>query len=198
MSYRVLYGDQFDEEFLKDVLAIDEIVYAADGYVGELCNMVARYQVERRQFVCIWDEEQQRLAGYINFFPCSQGLYEDIRYQTEIIRDDDIRPDEMMTLQQGNNHLFIISIATHPEYRDKSVIKDLSNAWIDYLIQLEQQGYHITDIAATAVSPDGQKALRRYRFEKERVLKKDGNIVFVCEGDNLRKLLEKDLCLHGK
>ena len=43
-------------------MEIDEIVYAEDGYVGELKNMVARYLVDPRQFVCIEDTESGRLA----------------------------------------------------------------------------------------------------------------------------------------
>ena len=198
MNFKLQYGEDFDENYLKRIMEIDEIVYEEDGYVGELKNMVARYLVDPRQFVCIEDTESGRLAGYINFIPCTKALYEDIRYQSEHIRDDDIRPQELEPLKQTGNDLFIISIALHPDFKDTDAIKDLSNGWIDYLNRLETSGYPITSITATAVSPDGRKALHRMQFEQERILREDGNIVYVCEGQNLQKLKKKELRLHGQ
>ena len=46
--------------------------------------------------------------------------------------------------------------------------------------------------------PDGRKALHRMQFEQERILREDGNIVYVCEGQNLQKLKKKELRLHGQ
>ena len=43
MNFKLQYGEDFDENYLKRIMEIDEIVYAEDGYVGELKNMVARY-----------------------------------------------------------------------------------------------------------------------------------------------------------
>ena len=42
MNFKLQYGEDFDENYLKRIMEIDEIVYAEDGYVGELKNMVAR------------------------------------------------------------------------------------------------------------------------------------------------------------
>lgn len=193
MSFKILNGEEIDVKYLNKVMGIDEIVYAADGYVGELENMVARYEAEPRSFICVEDEANGRLAGYINFIPCSDELYQDIRYDTEIIRDDDIEPKELSKWQQGDNNIFIISIATNPDYRDSGVIKLLTDAWIDYLNKMRDEGYVTKTITATAVSPDGKKALKRLRFVDERVLKEDGNVLFVCEGDGLRKLMANDL-----
>ena len=110
MNFKLQYGEDFDENYLKRIMEIDEIVYAEDGYVGELKNMVARYLVDPRQFVCIEDTESGRLAGYINFIPCTKALYEDIRYQSEHIRDDDIRPQELEPLKQTGNDSALCSL----------------------------------------------------------------------------------------
>lgn len=150
--------------------------------------MVDRYKVEPRQFICIEDEENGRLAGYINFIPCTDALYKDIRYDTEIIRDDDIEPEEMSKWQNGDNNIFVISVATAPEYRDSIVIRLLTDAWIDYLNNMNDDGYRIKTITAIVVSPDGRKFLNRMHFVDERVLKEDGNVFFVCEEENLQKL----------
>lgn len=204
MQFKILTGKEFDKSFLPSIMELDGAVYEPE-YVGELQNMEARYKKNPDSFVCIMDEEQGRLAGYINFFPCTEELYKNIRYETDVIRDDDIRKDEVALYSKEGNHLFVISIVVHPDYRDtKDAITALSDAWIEHLNGLEEQGYPITDILAIAVSEDGKKALRNYMFTVERKLS-DGNIVYVCENrqldeddpeqrsEFLKKLLEHDL-----
>lgn len=181
MQYKILTGLDFDTDFLPGVMDLDREVYS-DEYVGVLENMVARYEKNRDSFVCIMDEERDKLVGYINFFPCTEELYQDIRYNTTVIRDDDIRPDEVASYSGKENHLFVISIAISSEYRDSDAIVVLTDAWNSHLTRLVKQGYPITDICAIAVSGDGQKALRNNLFKRERELS-DGNIVFV--RDNL-------------
>ena len=191
MQFKVLTGAEFDTDFLPKIMELDRIVYSAE-YAGELENMVARYQANRDSFVCIIDEEHDRLAGYINFFPCTDALYRDIRYQTSVIRDDDIRADEIAQYDTETNHLFVISIAVHPDYRGGEAIAVLSDAWIAHLGMLQDKGFPITDISAIAISQDGRKALRNYMFTVERKLA-DGNIVYLCQGRFLEKLLAHDL-----
>lgn len=192
MHFKTLTGLDFNTDFLSRVMDLDKLVYSAE-YAGELKNMVARYQANRDSFVCIMDEAQDQLAGYINFFPCTKALYEDILYHTKVIRDDDIRPEEIASYNQEENHLFIISIVVHPDYRStKEAIIALSDAWIKHLNKQMVQGYPITDISAIAVSKDGKKALRNYLFTVERELS-DGNTVYLCKDRFLEKLLNHDL-----
>lgn len=180
MQFKILTGLDFDTDFLTKVMDLDSRTYETE-YVGVLENMVARYEKNRDSFVCIWDEERGKLAGYINFFPCTKALYEDIRYYSPVIRDDDISPDEIAPYSKEGNHLFILSIVIDEEYRGtKGAITALSDAWINHLNGLVKQDYPITDICAIAVSDDGKKALRNYMFVVERKLT-DGNIVYVCE-----------------
>ncbi len=191
MQFKVLTGWEFDTDFLPKIMELDRIVYSAE-YAGELENMVARYQANRDSFVCVMDEEHGRLAGYINFFPCTEALYQDILYQTSVIRDDDIRADEIAQYDTETNHLFVISIALHPDYRGGEAIAVLSDAWIAHLNRIQEAGYPITDLSAIAVSQDGRKALRNYLFTVERKLD-DGNIVYLCQERFLEKLLSHDL-----
>ena len=63
MNFKLQYGEDFDENYLKRIMEIDEIVYAEDGYVGELKNMVARYLVDPRR----------TSGGIYQFYPLYQG-----------------------------------------------------------------------------------------------------------------------------
>lgn len=190
MGFKILTGTDFDEDFLPRVMDLDRDVYE-EKYAGELQNMVDRYRANRDSFVCIFDEAQDRLAGYINFFPCTPQLCESLR-TTTVIRDDDIAANEIAQYVKGKNHLFVISIAMAREYRNGEAIVALSDAWIAHLNGLVEQGYEIEDITAMAVSSDGRNALRNYMFTVDRKLD-DGNIVYVCEGKGLQKLLAHDL-----
>lgn len=193
MSLQVINGEDFTLDFLEKIMSIDRVVYKGE-YVGELINMQARYKKNPRSFVCVMDGE--RVAGYINFFPVVQSLWEEITETGMKIRDDDICPDEVADYEMGDNavnNLFIISIAIHPDYQNnKNTIIALTDAWIAYLNKLRSEGFPITAISATAVSEDGKKFLSSHLFCMTREIE-DGNIVYVCEGSRLAKLLDGDL-----
>jgi len=193
MQYNVITGTDFDEKYLEKIMALDAIVYESE-YVGVLENMVNRYRVNKKTFVCIENADTGELVGYINFFPTTDELYDSITNTSPVIRDDDIAPHEIAEYNNEANHLFILSIAINPAYQsDKDAVITLGNGWIDYLCRLQNEyNYPITDITATAVSHSGMKFLRNYMFIQTRKLT-DGNIVYICKEKFLEKLLKKDL-----
>lgn len=191
MGYHILTGEEFDESFLSNVMDVDRACYEEE-YVGELANMVARYRKNPRTFVCVMDQDQ--LAGYINFFPVTLGLWEEIVEEGMRIRDDDITPEELADYSDTEkNYLFIISVAVRPEYRnDRAVVSMLTDGFIDYLNRLQAEKLEIGGIAGTAVSEDGQKFLSSRMFSLYREIE-DGNKVYLCEGMYLEELLKKKL-----
>ena len=191
MGYRVLYGEDVTEAFLGKLDYVDEACYEPQ-YWGELENTVVRWRKNPRQFVFVMDADTGNLAGYMNFFPCEEGLYLDNLERCPIIRDDDITADEVAPWREDGNHVFILSIAIHPDYQGGEVIKLLSDSWISYMNLLEGEGYPITDIMGTAVSPHGRRALTNYLFRELRHLA-DGNTVYICDGPRLDNLLAKKL-----
>ncbi len=243
-QFQIITGEQMDHAFLERIIEIDRAVYE-EKYVGRIDRGIARFDRCPRSFVCIFDPEEDRLAGYINFFPCAEALYREIRFDGRTIRDDDIRPDEMTDWElvfipsedidgdpetadyyvdiEGKtyecevggddeetddvscdasgdeepeipkgNHVYILSLAIHPDYQNRNAIITLSNAFVSYLQKLEADGCHIADLLATAVSDDGKKAAYNYMFRQLRRLD-DGNTVLICDGVRRDKLLEHDL-----
>lgn len=198
-KYRVLRGEDFDITFLPRVMEIDRICYE-DEYVGELSNMEARYLRNPRSFVCVMDEDSDRLAGYINFFPVKPALWNEIVEEGMDIRDDDITPEELADYSATEpNRLFILSVAILPEYQfapgqvpEEAVVRILSDGFIAYLNQLESEGFVIDAISATAVSEDGQKFLRDRMFRLYREIHSD-NKVYLCTNEDAddRKYLDK-------
>lgn len=195
MEYKILTGESINEDFLEKIMEVDRECYANE-YVGELANMQVRYRKNKQSFVCVMDGD--RVAGYINFFPVADSLWEDIVDTGMHIRDDDITADEVVEFCKGEDHnLYILSVVIREQYRGKKqgqkpVVKILTDAFIDYLNKLQSDGYAINAIAATAVSDGGKKFLRNCMFSERRKLT-DGNIVYVCEDEYLEKLLSNKL-----
>ena len=191
MAYQVLYGEELGVDFLPQIMDIDCACYSAE-YAGELEKMVARYEKNPQSFVCVADEG--RAIGYINFFPVTPVLWEEIVETGMRIRDDDITPDEVADYsKEHENFLFIISVVIMPDYRDdRGVIQLLSDSFIEYLNRLESAGFLIGGISGTAVSEDGEKFLRTRMFRLYREIEKH-NKVYLCDGIYLRKLLKNEL-----
>ncbi|MBQ3386610.1 MAG: hypothetical protein IJG53_04730, partial [Eggerthellaceae bacterium] len=191
MSFSVLFGEDVDREFLEKLDYVDEACYEPK-YQGELDKTVVRWEKNPRQFVFVMDDATGNMAGYINFFPCEEGLYQDNLSRCPIIRDDDITPEEVAPWRKDANHVFVLSLAVHPHYQGGQVIRLLSDNWIAYMNRLEGQGYPITDIMGTAVSGHGRHALQNYLFRQLRHLT-DGNTVYICDGTRLDNLLAHKL-----
>ena len=220
MNYTIRYGEDIAGEyrtFLPKVMELDRAVY--DGAMaGELKNMVARYEKNPRTFVFLMDGDT--LAGYINFFPVEESMWEritdpeegstlvtepgedDPQVQLEKIPDDDIGPDDIPVYEAGGHYrLFIISVVVARSYReaDHTAAVQLSDAWIGYMNRLQAEDIGIDAIAAIAVSAGGRSFLRTRLFRIVRECRNespdscDGNdLVYLCDGLYLKKLLNND------
>lgn len=176
--FHLKYGEDVTEEFVYKIAPIDQACYKAE-YMGQAINSVIRYRKNKRTFVFVCNEKNE-LVGYINFFPCGKALTDDIMWKCDHIRDDEISPDEITEYDKDENHLYMLSVAIHPDYQGTDVIKIMTKGYRDYLDRLESEGYPITDIMASAVSSDGIRFLERNGFKRVRELS-DGNIVFKSE-----------------
>ena len=92
MSFTVRFGEEVDAAYLDKLVPVDQACYSEE-YWGDPQKTVDRYLKNRRSFVFVEDDETGRLAGYINFFPCEEGLYLDNLERCPVIRDDDILPE---------------------------------------------------------------------------------------------------------
>ncbi len=190
MALSLLFGEDVNAEFLEHIKPVDYACYE-QKYWGELPAAQARYRKNPRSFVFVMDDAAQetpRVAGYINFFPCEEGLYQDNVFRSPVIRDDDISPDEVAPWRHDANHVYIFSLAIHPDYQDCGAIKLLTRGFKDCLRRLEGEGYPISDVDGTTISPHGSRAARRWGFRKNRDLL-DGTESYLLEGEALRAFL---------
>ncbi len=203
-----------DEAFLEKIIALDKSVYPGE-MAGDLMHMKVRFRQNRDTFVCLMDGE--KLAGYINLLPLSEGIWEKILTQHEY-HDDDIGtavtkegqivpcPDRQIEeYREGRSYrLFILSVVLDTPYRgNKEAAAALSDAFIQYIQDKEERGCRIEAIAAIAVSSDGQRFLRNhlfrivYDFGKEAHTDEEYAVmpallthpcICLCDGDYLDKL----------
>ena len=194
-GFCIRYGTDVDIFYLKKLDYVDQTCYE-EKYWGDEFNTIRRFEKNSDSYIFVEDMETGNLAGYLNFFPCEDKLYQDNLWRSEVIRDDDIEPEEIAEYNADENHLFIMSLAIHPDYQGTEVIRMLSDEFIGWMNRKETDGFPITDIAATAVSTHGKKALTNYLFRQIRVMG-DGNTVYLCDGVRLRKLLAHELYLKS-
>ena len=162
MALTVKYGFNAPEGFLDSVFALEKIVYEPSLW-GERENLQARFDKNNDSFILVYDED--KLAGYINFFPVSKKIDDDyLSFESTKMWDDDISADDITDWQDENN-IFIISVVTHPDYRDGEAIKLISRNFAEFVCKKEAEGKKINSISGAAVSEGGVKFLSRLRAE---------------------------------
>ena len=195
MKFNILYGEDMSRKDLDKVFDLDIKVYgpigerAGEDFVGVIDNLVIRFEHNKRTFVCITDE-QNNMAGYINFVPVVDKVWNDIingpektNKGNEVIWDDNLGPNEIHAEYIKNtedetkedkivkhNNLFIISVVIDEKYRGREAVTALTQGFADYLNTLEKEGYGINAISGIAITSDGEKFMRDRLFGIKRFI----------------------------
>lgn len=170
------------ENFLKDVIRLDESLYSEED-LGTPERILARYQKNRDSYINIYDGKE--LIAYICFFPITKDLREKM-YTTHKIFEDNINPTDIVSYEKGKNHtLFIIAIDVRKDYQDGEAIKVLTNEFIAYLKEKEEQEYFVDRILTYASREEGFKIFKTLNFHQvERF--EDNSRLFDCKRPELR------------
>ncbi|MCF0134831.1 MAG: hypothetical protein HUJ69_00230 [Lachnospiraceae bacterium] len=190
-------GPQLTEQDLKDIFALDEVVYTKDAteiedMVGVIDNMLVRHSFCNDNFVAVFENQSGKLVGYINYLNITPALLEEVMNARDGFPDDDILPDRLQPYNTQENHLFIISVAIYEEFRDTGAVKVLSGDWLQELRSKQQAGYPITDITACTISPDGEKFSRIHGFRLHHRLEDSREALYICDGALITSLLDKE------
>ncbi len=180
------------EGFLDEVFALDQLTYSPE-LCGQRENLTIRHNVCPDSFLLVYDDE--KLAGYINFFPVTPELNAAMTSRTDTsMRDDDILPPEMQDWAE-ENHVFIISIVLRPEYQKGEAIILMGNAFLEFLREKDAAGHAISSLSGYAISLGGVKFLKRCRAS----LLKDtdeGYHFFYATPDDVATLLDEGLVIN--
>lgn len=178
---KYIHSNNYDKTRLLEVLSLDDIVYEKK-YRGTFESVSQRYKTNEEMFIFAVDDEN-RMCGYICFFPVSSELTERIENES-IMFDDNIEPKDVRQYDKNSiNNIFLISIAVFPEYKRKGVGFGLVKEMFAFLGSLSASGYEIGKIFAITTSLEGEKVLSKFNFEKKRLYENNIPLLkcdFVC------------------
>ena len=182
-------GQSAPEGFIEDVFALDEEGYDTD-LCGDISQLKKRTEFLKDSFVLMYVED--RLIGYINFFPVSESLFKELTDKNNnVMRDDDIEPHEMKHWSTDENNVFIISLVIKKEFRNSNAIVVLGNEFLNYLRDKNSSGYTITSLSGSAVSNGGANFLKRFGAHFDRFLEHDYRF-YITQEDELQVLLKSN------
>ncbi len=185
-----------DDSFLPQVYEIDKIIYKKEGLCGEYPNLVARYNACKDSFVLVYDDA--KLIGYINFFPVTDDLHQNMTNQNENrFWDDDINDTHIKAWSQKNN-IFIISVVVLKEYQNTDAIIHLSNTFLDFLRDKSSKGFKISSVSGFAVSTSGVRLLKRCRCKLLKGVENNKYHYFYANGHQCDKLLDDGFAIKSR
>lgn len=176
-----VHSKRYDKSRLLEVLSLDDIVYDKK-LTGTFESVSGRYKAHEEMFIFAVDEEN-KMCGYICFFPISESLCSRIDNE-ETMFDDNISAEDVKQYSKNAiNNVYIISVAVFPEYRGLGIGFNLMKEMFSYLGQLSGLGYEIGKIYATTTSNDGDRLLSKFNFSKVRSYEDKGTLLkydFIC------------------
>ena len=215
-------------KYFEQLMEIDAVVYGGEEK-GEDCVYIGDVQGYINRFGYVDDGKQSKLdpkagvvdnmvavlkddkiVGYISYLTLGDELYEEMLHPdiNAYLNDPERRDDGIKGTQlkqwtkDGENNLFVLSIAIDPKYWGSDVIQVLTDGFRDELINKKNQGYDITSISMDTVSEHGEKFAKMLRCDiakdngEQLILPapesdKSGHPVTVrlCEGKNIDLLL---------
>lgn len=151
--------------FLEEIHTIDVSVYSPED-AGEVEPMVERYSANPQSYIYVRDDKGL-LIGYLNFFPVKKELQDlilspDTPYA---LLDDAISADQVSAYEKDKEHfIFVLSIAILPPFREREVIRMLTDGMISFLRKMHTGGFRISAITGCAISDDGSRVSERMRM----------------------------------
>lgn len=181
---KYIHQNKYDEKRLLEVINIENAVYDKK-YCGTFESVSKRYKKNEEMFIFAVDEEN-KMCGYICFFPISRELTAKIENNL-IMPDDNIQPQDVIKYDKnGVNNIFIISVAVLPEYKGKGIGFILAKEMFSFLSSQSVSGYEIGKIFALATSVEGEKVLSKFNFEKTHTYENKNSLLkcdFFCYKD---------------
>lgn len=172
-KFEIVVGEKLTKKQIAEVVELDKKVYETI-YLTNVHQLLDRYKANTKSFIVAYNEKNS-IVGYMNLYPVTDELYNDIK-ELRIDTDIDISSDDILPYERGGKYkLYIMSVVVTPKYQGTSVSKLLSKGFHEYLQICKVKGVTIDNVLAIAVSNSGVKFSKRLGLKKKGV--KDGNII---------------------
>lgn len=194
MKLSIKRSKNIKTDFIKDIMCLDSLAYNEDMQ-GTYDSISNRFKKNKESYILAYDNK--KLIGYICFFPISDKLYNEMLV-SDTMKDDDISPDDIVSYKKGKKHnIFIISIVIDPSYRDKEAIKLITNEFIKFIKEKNENDCIIDKVLGTTVSDDGFKFATRLNFKVYKTYEKNYKLVMTDDlkfimNDNYEKTYKSD------
>jgi len=144
-------------ENFNTFIELDSKAYEAQ-YVTSLEKMVERNSCA--DMCLIAAKVLGKIVGYINYFPISDELFEEIK-TGKMITDINIGAEDVATYITGCK-VYIMSVVVKPEYRGGKATKLLGEAFQNHMNQLKDSGITPSAIIAMTVSAKGKSFVEKF------------------------------------
>ncbi len=172
---KYIHSKRYDKSRLLEVLSLDDIVYDKK-LTGTFESVSGRYKTNEEMFIFAVDDED-KMCGYICFFPITDELYERIMNE-DVMFDDNIQPKDIKQYTKDSiNNLFVISVARFPQSKGHGIGFNLVKEMFSYLNSLSELGYEIGNILAVTTSAEGDKLFSKFNFQKVRSYGNEGTLL---------------------
>ena len=156
-----------DDKLINDILNIDSMVFPKH-LQGTFEEVKSRFLVNRDMFILLHDED--KLIGYMCFFPVKDELYGEI-LKGEKLFDSDIPANLLEQYNEFNTYkMFVISAAIIPEYQGKGLSKQLIKGFYKHLLEKKEKNILFSAALSVAVTGGGEHLLNLMKFQKVKVL----------------------------
>ena len=172
-KFEILVGEKLTREQIAEVVELDKKVYESK-YLTNVHQLLDRYKANTRSFIVVYNEKKN-IVGYMNLYPVTDKLYDDIR-EVRLDTDVDISSDDILPYESGGKYyLYIMSVVVKPKYQGTNVSKLLSKGFQEYLKICKEKHVTIENVLAIAVSNSGARFSKKLGLKKKNVIK--GNII---------------------
>lgn len=169
------------EDIIYDLMEIEKDVYP-EGMRGEYDSICSRFSKNKNMFILACDND--KIVGYLCFFPISKRLHDEILNE-RVFRDDDISADDVVEFSQ-RNYIYLISIALYKAYQGQGIGKLMMDAFIDTLVTMKTRQKDVVDILASVVTYQGKYMVEKYGFTLVREpIKNEHFLLYKLDGSDL-------------
>ncbi len=145
---------------IKQVLELDSLVYEPE-YCSEFDQVVGRFNKNKDCFITL--RNQDDIIAYICFFPITKRLANMIS-SGNFTNDAEILPTDVLSYEDSEGVLYIISVVVKPEYHNSDVVKRMMIDFENKVQELSEL-YNIKSVLATAISEKGHSTLLKSKFQ---------------------------------
>ena len=190
MNYNIVLNPK--REDINKIKELDKKFYK-DEYLWDNEYQNSIYEKNKETFILIKDSV--KLIGYLNYLCITKETY--LKMKESNITIDEFNLNEIVPFVKGDNYITINSIVIDRKYQNSNIIKEINDAFLLKLQQLNEREIEIYGINGIAISRDGQKYFESLGFSKYKELE-DGNNLYIIEKDVTEKIKNAISLLKNK